>query len=103
VSAWNTSRLFAVVPVVSLATGYRMSASHLGVWSQRTPELVSLWLEAWEPVPEASDAANAFRQKLIATAHEATQVVVDELKRGIDDVDAWTRPASVAASPGPSS
>lgn len=94
--------MIAAAPLIGLATGYRMGTSHLNVWSQRTPELASLWLEAWKPVPEATDAANAFQQMLIATAHEATQVVADELKRGIDDVAAWTGPASAAASPGPS-
>jgi hypothetical protein len=102
VSEWSLSRVIAVAPLIGVATGYRMGTSHLNVWSQRTPELASLWLEAWKPAPEATDAANAFHQMLIATAHEATQVVADELKRGIDDVEAWTRLAGAAAPPGQS-
>jgi hypothetical protein len=89
----------AVAPLISLATGYRMGTRHLNVWSRRSPELVGLWLEAWEPAPETADAADAFHDTLIATAHEATQAAFEELERGIDDVHAWTRSAKVREAP----
>lgn len=92
-SYWSASRIVAVAPLIGLATGYRIGTSNIDVWSRRSPELVGLWLEAWEPVAQASDAANTFHDTLIATAHEATQAAVKELERGIDDVHAWTRPA----------
>jgi hypothetical protein len=90
--------MIAVAPVISLATGYRMGTRHLDVWSRRSPELLGLWLEAWEPVPESKDAANAFHETLMTTAREATQAAVDEVQRGIDDLHAWTRSVDVPAA-----
>lgn len=81
--------MLAVAPLIGAATMYRVGVGHLKFWSQQTPALTNLWLEAWDPTSAADDAADKFRAQLIAAARESTRLAVSEVERGIDDVDAW--------------
>lgn len=90
----------AIAPMIGAATACRMSVGYATVWWERTPKLVDLWFEAWAPSADTTDAANAFHKQVLDAAHESAQVVVDEFKRGLDEVEHWTRPREPAAKPG---
>jgi hypothetical protein len=97
VSTFDTYRKLAAGPLHSTATSFRMGAGYLGVWTDRTPRLVTLGLKAWEPGPAADEAVHHFWDELIEAAQCSTDAALQELKRGIDDLEAC---AQVDQSPG---
>jgi hypothetical protein len=88
VSTFDTYRKLAAGPLHSTATSFRMGAGYLGVWTDRTPRLMTLGLKAWEPGPSADEAVHDFWDELIEAAHSSTDAALKELKRGIDDFEA---------------
>jgi hypothetical protein len=90
VSTLETYRKLAGAPVLGATTTFRMGTGYLGSWTERTPRLMSLGLKAWEPGPDADDAAHEFWEEWIQAARCSTEAALDEFKRGIEDLEACT-------------
>jgi hypothetical protein len=58
----------------------------------RTPRLVRRGVTASVGGADAGAAQAAFRDELIALARDSTEAMWRELRRGVDDLDAFTRP-----------
>jgi hypothetical protein len=74
---------------MSAATSYRVGVASMRLLSKRSPELMKLAREAWEPTATADDAARAYGEGLIDWFRESADAALDELQRGIEDVDAY--------------
>jgi hypothetical protein len=59
---------------------------------QRTPPLVRLAVRASVGGADAGKAQAAFRDDLLALARDSAEVSWRELRRAVDDLDAFTRP-----------
>jgi hypothetical protein len=73
------------------ATAIRVSMSCLGLLAERGPPLVRLGLTASAGV-EAGKAQAEFRDELLALIRDAAEATWREARKGIDDLDAYTRP-----------
>ena|SRR5918994_1410499 len=78
--------------LVNSATAFRVGLSWLELWAKRTPPLVRLALRASVAGGERGKAQATFRDEFIALARDATEVSWRELRRSVDDLDAFTRP-----------
>jgi hypothetical protein len=78
--------------LVSSATAFRVGVSCVELWVQRAPPLVRLALTASLGGREMRKAQAAFRDDLIALARDSAELSWRELRRGVDDLDAFTRP-----------
>jgi|SRR3954451_25430766 len=77
--------------LVTSATAVRVGAANLGLLAERTPPLVRLGLTASFGGAESATAQAAFRDDMIALARESTERSWRELRRGVDELDAFTR------------
>jgi hypothetical protein len=77
---------------VSSATAFRVGVSSLELLVERTPPLVRLAVTASLGGREMRKAQAAFRDDLIALARDSAELSWRELRRGVDDLDAFTRP-----------
>ena len=59
---------------------------------QRTPPLLGLAVRASAPRARTGSAQAAFRDELVALARDSAEASWRELRRGVDDLDAFTRP-----------
>jgi hypothetical protein len=83
--------MLATGSLVSSATAFRVYASCLEKWVERTPPLARLAVRASVGGAEAGKAQAAFRDELIGLARDWAEVSWRELRRGVDDLDAFTR------------
>jgi hypothetical protein len=74
------------------ASVLRAGIGCLELWSERLPPLLALGRESKEERPDAARMEGQFRDELIALARESSQIALRELKRGVHDLDAFTRP-----------
>jgi hypothetical protein len=74
------------------ATAFRVGVSCIELWVQRTPPLARLAVTASLGGGETRKAQAAFRDDLIALARDSAERSWRELRRGVDDLDALTRP-----------
>jgi hypothetical protein len=51
-----------------------------------------LGFESWEATGNSGRAQAEFRDELIAMARGSSEIALSELRRGVDDLDAFTRP-----------
>jgi hypothetical protein len=93
--------MFATGCAMGAATLLRAGAGCVELWSGRAPELFKLASESGAEEARGQRAQGAFRDCLIATARDSAEVAIRELRRGIDDLDAFTRPDEERA-PSPS-
>lgn len=91
-------RLLTTGSVVGAATAFRVGTGCLGVLRERTPPLVRLAVQASVGGADTERAQATFRDELIALARESSEVSWRELRRGVDDLDAWTRPRDQPAN-----
>jgi hypothetical protein len=84
-------RVLATGSFVSAATAIRVGTNCLGLIAQRLPPLVRLALASAAISGEAGAAEAAFRDELIALARDSAEVSWREMRRGVDDLDAFTR------------
>jgi hypothetical protein len=84
--------MLATSSLVTSATAFRVGASCLELLLERTPPLVRLAAKASAGRAETGTAQAAFRDDLIALARDWAEVSWRELRRGVDDLDAFTRP-----------
>lgn len=77
---------------VGSATALRVGVGCLELLAGRTPPLVGLAVAATVGGDEKRKAQAEFRDDFIALARESAEVTWRELRRGLDDLDAQTRP-----------
>ena len=87
--------MLATGSLVSSATVVRAGLGCFELVAQRTPPLVRLAVAASRGTETAQAA---FRDDLIALARESAEVSWRELRRGVDDFDALTRPQAEAGA-----
>jgi hypothetical protein len=85
-------RVLATGSFVSAATAFRVGTNCLGLIAQRLPPLVRLALRTSAGRGDAGVAQAAFRDELIALVRDSAEVSWREMRRGVDDLDAFTRP-----------
>ena len=78
--------------VVYSATVFRVGVSCLELVAKRTPALARLAVTASFGGGETRKAQAAFRDDLLALARESAELSWRELRRGVDELDAFTRP-----------
>jgi hypothetical protein len=93
--------MLATGSLVTYATAFRVGVGCLELFVERTPPLVTLAIRASLGRAEAGRAQGAFRDDLIALARDWTEVSWRELRRGVDDLDAFTRPGDERAAQPP--
>lgn len=81
-----------VAPMMAATTAFRAGAGYLGVWSNRAPRLVKLSFDAYVRAPGRDDAS--LQEELVTFARESVDVVVDEVRRGIDDLESYRGPTT---------
>ena len=89
--------MLAAGSVVSSATAFRVGASQLALLLERTPALARLAVAASLGGSEAGKAQARFRDDLIALARDSAEASWRELRRGVDDLDACSRPEDEGA------
>jgi hypothetical protein len=82
--------MVAAGSLVSSATAYRVTRGCLGLLAQRAPSLAGLAVSA--SVRSGDPAQARFRDDLIALARESAEISWREFRRGVDELDASTRP-----------
>jgi hypothetical protein len=83
--------MLAAGSLVSSATAFRVGAGCLELWLERAPGLVRLAAEASLGGAQTGRTQAAFRDYFIALARDSAEVSWRELRRGVDDLDAFTR------------
>jgi hypothetical protein len=94
----NAYRMFATGCVMGTATVLRAGLGCVELWTERVPPLMKLGEESLEGKPDAARAEGHFRDELIAIARESSDIALRELRRGVEDLDAFTRPEEERAS-----
>jgi hypothetical protein len=89
--------MLATGSLVTSATAVRLGGSCLELLLTRTPRLMSLAVTASAGRGGTGRAQAAFRDELIALARDTAEVSWRELRRGVDDLDASTRPGEEQA------
>jgi hypothetical protein len=83
--------MLATGSLVTSATGFRVGAGCVELWLQRAPRMVRLAVRASVGGADAGKAGAEFRDDLLALARDWAEVSWRELRRGVDDLDAFTR------------
>jgi len=99
VSRLAVPRMLATGSLVSSATAVRVGVGCLGLLATRTPPLVRLAVRASVDGADGRRAQAEFRDDLLALARDSAEVSWRELRRGVDALDAHTRPAEEPAAP----
>lgn len=84
--------MLAAGSLVTSATAFRVGAGCFELWLDRGPALVRLAAQASLGGAGTGRARAAFRDDFIALARDSAEVSWRELRRGVDDLDAFTRP-----------
>jgi hypothetical protein len=84
--------MLAAGSLVSTATVVRAGLSCFELVADRTPQLVGLAVNASVGGNDMPKAQAAFRDQLLDLARESAERSWRELRRGVDDFDAMTRP-----------
>ena len=92
VSRLLVPRMLAAGSLASSTTAFRVSVGQLSLVLERTPLLVTLAVRASVGGREAPRAQAEFRDDLLALARDSAEASWRELRRGLDDFDAFSRP-----------
>ncbi len=85
--------LLATSALMTGASAVRAGVACMELWSQRVPPLVKLAADLGEHASEDAGAGKGrLRDELIAVARESADVILNELHRGVEDLDSFTRP-----------
>jgi hypothetical protein len=85
-------RMLTAGSLVSSATAVRVALGCCELWAKRTPPLVNRALNASLGGPGTAKAQAEFRDDLVGLARDATELSSRELRRGLAEFDACTRP-----------
>jgi len=91
----HSNDLLATGALMSAASAVRAGGGCLELWSQRVPPLVRLAAELDEHREGASQERDAIegrvREEMMALARESAEIVMREIRRGLEDLDTFTR------------
>jgi hypothetical protein len=90
-------RLLATGSLVSAASAFRLCTNQVGLLVGRTPPLVRLAVRATENRDGTGRAQSAFRDELVGLVRDSAEISWRELRRGVDDFDAFTRGDEIPA------
>jgi hypothetical protein len=90
--------MLAAGSLVSTATVVRAGLSCAELVADRTPQLVGLAVNASVAGNDMQKAQAVFRDRLLDLARESAERSWRELRRGVDDFDAMTRPRNQPAA-----
>lgn len=94
--------MLATGALMSAASVVRAGSGCLELWSERVPPLVRLAAELDEQADVSGEERDAkegrVREELMALARESAEIVMREMRRGLEDLDTFTR--SEDAGPG---
>jgi CBS-domain-containing membrane protein len=85
-------RMLTAGSLVSSATAVRVAVGCFELWAKRTPPLTRLALNASLGGPGTAKAQAEFRDDVIALARESAELSSRELRRGLAELDSFTRP-----------
>ena len=85
-------RMLAAGSLASSTTAFRVGACQLALLSSERRALVKLAVQASVGGPGAGQAQAEFRDDLLALARDSAEASWRELRRGVDDFDAFSRP-----------
>lgn len=94
--------MLATGSFVSAATALRVGTDCFRLIAQRLPPLIRLAIASSAPRSATGVAEAAFRDEVIALVRDSAEVSWREMRRGVDDLDALTRPSEANGSPGSS-
>ncbi|MHB8691588.1 MAG: hypothetical protein ACYDHH_10115 [Solirubrobacteraceae bacterium] len=96
-------RMLATGSVVAGATAVRITLGGANVAVDRVPALIELGLKAAckRPGSSAATAQAAFRDELVGLFRDCAESSWRELRRGVDDLDHFTRQTPGPQTPGP--
>jgi hypothetical protein len=87
--------MLATGALMIVASAVRAGAGCLELWSERVPELVRITAEMDEHDDESGEERAAMqlrvRDELMAVARNSAEIVMRELRRGVEDLDTYTR------------
>jgi hypothetical protein len=84
--------MLATGSLVSAASTFRVCTSCLELLVERAPPLVRLAVKASAGFADTGKAQATFRDELVALVRDSAEISWRELRRGVDDFDAFTRP-----------
>jgi hypothetical protein len=91
----TSNDLLATGALMSAASVVRAGTGCLELWSERVPPLVRLAAELDEQGDESAktreEREGRMREELLAVARESAEIVMRELRRGLEDLDTYTR------------
>ncbi len=83
--------MLAAGSLVSSTTAFRVGAGWFEVWLDRAPDLSRLAVRASVGGGDSGSAGAAFRDDLIAFAGDLAEVSFREMRRGVEQLDSFTR------------
>ena len=78
----------------------RVALACVELWSRRLPALVELDEKVRDPRSRARHEEGQLRDELLALARESSELALRELRRGLEDLDLFTRPDEPPAKQG---
>jgi hypothetical protein len=90
--------MLAAGSLASSTTAFRVGACQLALLVDRTPALMKLAVQASVGGPGAGQAQAEFRDDLLALVRDSAEASWRELRRGVDDLDAFSRPGEERAA-----
>jgi hypothetical protein len=91
----DSNDLLATGALMSAASAVRAGTGCLELWSERMPALVRLAAEIDEQPEGRSEERDAMegraREEMMAVARESAEIVMREIRRGLEDLDTFTR------------
>jgi len=92
----SSYRMLLTGGMMGAASAFRASLGCLELVAQRAPTLARLSASSEEPEGPDAAARAHFRDELIALARDSSQLALREIRRGVEDLDAFTRPPEEA-------
>ena len=90
--------MLATGSLVASATAVRVALGSAELFVQRTPPLLSRAVSASLGGRQTASSEAVFRDELLALARDSADLGYRELRRGVDQLDALTRPKQAAGA-----
>ena len=88
----STERMLLTGGMMGLATIVRTGIGCAGLWAERAPALAQLNSATQAESGDEESAQARFRDELIGLARESSELALREIRRGLEDLDSFTRP-----------
>jgi len=88
----STYRMLVTGGIMSAATVCRTGIGCAELLARRAPALMQLNMQTQMDSADVAAAQAHFRDELIALGRDASELALREIRRGIEDLDSFTRP-----------